>query len=103
MKADGMEVRNSFWLRTGTPFSESCISRTSDSICKGEKRIAKYVQVNRCTSSLLPQPLPTLSNAIGRESRSIGGAGCVPLDPVVVRPEGVATAELFDPPATDCS
>ena len=29
MKAAGMEVRNIFWLRTGTPCSLSCMSRTS--------------------------------------------------------------------------
>ncbi len=29
MKAAGMEVRNIFWLLTGTPWSSSCISWTS--------------------------------------------------------------------------
>lgn len=33
MNAEGIEVRNCFWLRTGTPLSGSCISRTSPSIC----------------------------------------------------------------------
>ena len=32
MKADGMEVRKSFWLRMGTPVSGSCISLTKASI-----------------------------------------------------------------------
>ena len=32
IKADGIDVRKSFWLRTGTPCSGSCISRTRPSI-----------------------------------------------------------------------
>lgn len=34
MKAAGISVKNSFWLRTGTPCSVSCISRTRFSSCK---------------------------------------------------------------------
>lgn len=37
MKAEGIDVRKSFWLLTGTPFSGSCISRTSPSIWKKNK------------------------------------------------------------------
>ena len=49
IKADGIEVKNSFWLRTGTPNSASCISRTITSI---------------------------LSKAIGRDKRSNCAVGC---------------------------
>jgi len=37
MNAEGIEVRNCFWLRTGTPLSGSCISRTNPSICARDR------------------------------------------------------------------
>ncbi len=40
MKAAGMEVRNIFWLRMGTPCSLSCMSRTSCSSYRPEGHLA---------------------------------------------------------------
>lgn len=43
IKAEGMTLRKSFWLLTGTPVSESCISLIKLSICKKQQnRLTLY-------------------------------------------------------------
>lgn len=66
MNAEGIEVRNCFWLRTGTPLSGSCISRTSPSIYIQKRSVIlllrllylslnfqKYLSIKKCKVSIL--------------------------------------------------
>jgi len=67
-----MEVRNNFWLLTGTPFSGSCISRTRLSICHQQQ----VIELKGCAfcfvlflvltvAQKMPQQLPPLDDGWG--------------------------------------
>lgn len=45
VNAEGIEVRNCFWLPTRTPVAGSCISRTSSSICVRDPEIDNYYYI----------------------------------------------------------
>ena len=52
MNAAGIDVRNIFWLRTGTPLSSSCMSLTSCSSWNGRNGLSLLILVKQyCTWS----------------------------------------------------